>query len=128
MTAAPVPPTEMKLCKKKVQVVIGVLGPFLPPNTVDMLIGVLATIQSAKYGRSDKTSLVQYNPGWCVFGVLHVPLCMCMYHQAPPHFLHVLAWSMVPGSPSVSRYTQDESIKEQSSILKVKYHCNHFYA
>ena len=30
--------------------------------------------------------LVQYNPGWCRFGVVHVH-----HHHATPHFLHVLA-------------------------------------
>ena len=32
----------------------------------------VATNQTTKYGRSDKTSLVRYNSVWCRFGVVHV--------------------------------------------------------
>ena len=61
----------------------------------------VATTQTAKYGRFDKALLMRYNPGWCRFDVVHV----IVHAHAPPHFLHLLAYSIVPGSPPVSRYT-----------------------
>ena len=36
----------------------------------------VAATHTANYGRCDKTSLVQYNPGWCRFGVMHAQ-CTC---------------------------------------------------
>ena len=71
MPAVLVPPTEKEL-SKNVRVIMGVLGPFFHASHVDQMlifedVWVIATTQtarSAKYGRFDKTSLVQYDPGW----------------------------------------------------------------
>ena len=86
-------------------------------------VWVVATTQATKDGRFDKTPLMQYNPGsgWCRFGVVHV------HAHAPPRTTTFpacasLEYHTVPGSPLVSRYTQEESIKSIAALLKVKYH------
>ena len=80
MTAVPVQHTEMELFKKcwgcnwSFESILSMR----PCNNVDLMlvfedVWVVAITQTAKCGRFEKkNSLVQYNPGWCRFGVVQI--------------------------------------------------------
>ena len=53
-------------------------------------VWVVATTQTAKYGRFDKIVFVRYNPGWLDL-VWYMDMQLHMHHHTPPHFLHALA-------------------------------------
>ena len=59
-------------------------------------VWIVATTQTAKYGRFDKTSLVQYTSGWCRFGVVHVKhACATTNHHISCMCQPTRAWSLV---------------------------------
>ena len=87
-------------------------------------VWVVATTQIAKYCRFNKTSLVQYNPGWCKVGVVNV------HTYAPPCTTTFLAGVSLEYSlwlsSSIYRsiLTQEERIEDRSSILRVRCYWN----